>query len=48
MEQYTTVETVQNDRILGDKLREIEIEEKTMQLNRMIEQRDRDAPDNMY
>ena len=27
---------------------QIEIEEKTMQLNRMIEQRDRDAPDNMY
>ena len=48
MEQYTTAEIVQNDRVLSDRLREIEIEEKTMQLNRMIEQRDRDAPDNMY
>ena len=48
MEHYTTVDSVENDRVLTDKLREIEIEEKTMQLNRMIEQRDRDAPDNMY
>ena len=48
MEQYTSVESVENDRVLADRLREIEIEEKTMQLNRMIEQRDRDAPDNMY
>jgi hypothetical protein len=48
MEQYSTVETVERDRVLSDRLREIDIEERTLQLNRMIEQRDREAPNNMY
>ena len=48
MKQYSTVESVENDRVLTEQLREIELEDKLMQLNRLIEQRDRDAPNNMY
>ena len=48
MKHYSTAESVENDRVITEQMREIELEDKLMQLNRLIEQRDRDAPNNMY